>query len=49
MIEYEREIAKLREKLKYLKESGAKQIARNDVDNGDEVSWKDTCVVLFST
>eukprot|EP01022_Parablepharisma_sp_SALTPOND_P015660 TRINITY_DN2239_c0_g1_i1.p3 TRINITY_DN2239_c0_g1~~TRINITY_DN2239_c0_g1_i1.p3 ORF type:complete len:244 (+),score=29.75 TRINITY_DN2239_c0_g1_i1:1061-1792(+) len=44
VIEYEREIAKLREKLRYLKEANmSKSIC--DVEGNGEISWKDTCLV----
>jgi hypothetical protein len=45
MIEYEREIAKLREKLKYMRESGTKpSISMND-SSSDQANWKETCMV----
>ena len=47
IIEYEREIAKLREKLKYVKE-GISQSSISDEEHKDEASWKETCIVLSS-
>jgi len=44
LIEHEREIAKLREKLRYLKESNSKR-THNENEDLNEASWKDTCIV----
>lgn len=45
LMEHEREVAKLKEKLKYLKESSSKRI-HNENEDLNEASWKDTCIVL---
>lgn len=45
LMEHEREVAKLREKLKYLKESNSKRV-NNENEDLNEASWKETCIVL---
>lgn len=47
VIEYEREIAKLREKLKYIKEEKNKLAKSENSGLENENTWKETCVVFL--